>query len=127
MLLGDLFIVDNLESGDGFFKAALHVRWEHRIFEGHFPGRPVVPGACLVQLVQELAAASTRANLQLATAGPVKFMAMVRPQGNGSLHVKARIDPAGSGLRRIVAEATQAEKVCFRFTGTFRQGSDCAD
>jgi|SRR5579872_3404897 len=126
MLLGDLFIVDTLESGDGFLKAALRIRPEHRIFDGHFPGRPVLPGACLVQLIQELAAAATRADLQLATAGPVKFIAMVRPQVNGSLQVSARIDPAESGYLRVVAEAMQAEEVCFRFTGTFREGSDYA-
>lgn len=29
----------------------------HPVFGGHFPGHPIVPGACLVQIAQELASA----------------------------------------------------------------------
>ena len=30
----------------------------HPIFSGHFPERPIVPGACIVQIAEELAALS---------------------------------------------------------------------
>lgn len=29
-------------------------RAEHPIFQGHFPAQPIVPGACLVQMAEEM-------------------------------------------------------------------------
>jgi 3-hydroxyacyl-[acyl-carrier-protein] dehydratase len=69
MLLNDLFVVDNWQAGYGTLSALLHVQVPHRIFDGHFPGRPVLPGACLVQLVEELAATVADREVRLIRAG----------------------------------------------------------
>ena len=53
MLLNDFFIIDDWQPGNGLARAILRINWGHPIFEGHFPGRPVVPGACLLQIVKE--------------------------------------------------------------------------
>lgn len=124
MLLGELFLIDELESGNGFVKAALRIRAAHPIFEGHFPGRPVLPGACLVQLVQELVSAAPGPQLRLRTAGPIKFVAMVEPTRDVPLQVNVTIGAADGGDRRIVADALHGGVLCFRFTGIFREASN---
>jgi 3-hydroxyacyl-[acyl-carrier-protein] dehydratase len=127
MLLNDLFIVDDLQPGEGTVKATLRVLASHRIFDGHFPGRPVVPGACLVQLVQELVAAATGADCRLTKAGPIKFLAMIEPGRDASLSISVTIGAGADGDRQVVAEALNAGSVCFRFRGIFRAGSDYAE
>lgn len=67
-------------SADDAGSLQLTVAADDRRFDGHFPGDPMLPGACLVDLVID---ALTRADV-LAAATPrelavAKFLAPVRP------------------------------------------------
>jgi 3-hydroxyacyl-[acyl-carrier-protein] dehydratase len=126
MLLNDLFIVDGMEKENGTLAATLRVRFPHAIFDGHFPGRPVLPGACLVQLVQELATALAGKDVRLTRAGQVKFISMIEPVPDQPIQitVTGKQDPPGEW--NLTAEAICAGSLCFRFKGTFREGSDYA-
>ncbi len=66
--------------------------------EGHFPGRPVVPGVVWLQQVVDLAA--TRPGLvPVPSRWPrVKFPGMARPGDR----VRIRVTPAGSGFDFLV-------------------------
>jgi 3-hydroxyacyl-[acyl-carrier-protein] dehydratase len=58
-------------------KAELRVPAEHEVFAGHFPGRPLVPGAMLLDYVIE-AARRGRA-LEVAQVTQVKFVSSLLP------------------------------------------------
>ena len=122
MLINDLFVVENLQPGDGMqpgdgtLTARVHLRFPHPIFDGHFPGRPVLPGACLVQLVEELVASVAGAEMRLFRAGPVKFIAVIDPLRDRSIVMKLQF--TADGL--ITAEGINAGSTCFRFKGVFR-------
>jgi len=51
----------------------------HPIFQGHFPTMPVVPGACLVEMVSQLSSKVLGKKLQLLSAQNVKFVQVVYP------------------------------------------------
>jgi 3-hydroxyacyl-[acyl-carrier-protein] dehydratase len=126
MLLNDLFIEDDRQPGDGTLTVLLHLCFPHRIFDGHFPGRPVLPGACLVQLVAELAASVAGGEVRLIRAGQVKFITMVDPVRDGSVAMTLAGKELAAGEWQITAEGINAGAVCFRFKGVFRAGSDYA-
>ena len=65
MLSGDFFIITTLQTEDNAASALLEFNTEHPIFKGHFPGQPVVPGACLLQIVKEMMQTITGMDLQL--------------------------------------------------------------
>jgi 3-hydroxyacyl-[acyl-carrier-protein] dehydratase len=126
MLLNDLFIVDGSEMENGTLTATLRVRFPHPVFEGHFPGRPVLPGVCLVQLVQELADSVAGGKVRLIRAGQVKFITMIEPFRDGSIRMTVTGKEGPAGEWNLVAEGFSAGTVFFRFKGTFREGSDYA-
>jgi 3-hydroxyacyl-[acyl-carrier-protein] dehydratase len=134
MLLHELFLVDEWRTGVGTLTALLRVRRPHPIFDGHFPGRPVLPGVCLVQLVQELAASVAGGEVRLIRADQVKFIRMIDPSVDGSIRMTVTGKEGPAGEWQIVAEMVDAEmtdaemtdagSVCFRFKGIFQAGSN---
>ena len=62
-------------------EAEYTIRFEasHPIFSGHFPGHPVVPGACLVQIAEELLAAQLGQKVRFVSVRNLKFRQPVTP------------------------------------------------
>ena len=51
----------------------------HSIFAGHFPGHPIVPGACLVQIAQELLSNQTGTPILFTGIRNLKFRQPITP------------------------------------------------
>jgi 3-hydroxyacyl-[acyl-carrier-protein] dehydratase len=122
MLLNDFFFVDDWQPGDGLARAILRINWGHPIFEGHFPGRPVVPGACLLQIVKELVSMALGNEIRLIRAGQIKFISMIGPDEDETVWMNLTWNEA----LQVTAEGMHAGDVCFRFKGSFQAGSDYA-
>ena len=67
---------------DEFATAHVEIGADHPAFEGHFPGRPILPGVALLAAVLEAAGAQPRLAACVGRAprlGVVKFLAPVGP------------------------------------------------
>lgn len=51
----------------------------HPVFAGHFPGHPVVPGACLVQIAEELLSTRLSQKVRFTSVRNLKFRQPVTP------------------------------------------------
>jgi 3-hydroxymyristoyl/3-hydroxydecanoyl-(acyl carrier protein) dehydratase len=80
---------------------AVRISASHPALPGHFPGRPIVPGAVLLQCVIEAAA---QANPGRAVAGVrrIKFLSMLSPEQPFSIEFE---QPGASGVRFRVQSA----------------------
>lgn len=79
MLIENLYHLDTFDKDAQRAVASVTLNAEHEIFEGHFPGQPVLPGVCQVQIVKELLEKATGQRLFLAEAGSCKFLQMIDP------------------------------------------------
>lgn len=52
---------------------------ESPIYEAHFKGMPVTPGACIIQMACELVGASLGRNLDIESASDIRFVHPVLP------------------------------------------------
>ena len=52
---------------------------KHFIYQAHFPGEPVTPGVCIVQMAKELLEDHLQQSLQLTTVKNVKFLSVITP------------------------------------------------
>jgi 3-hydroxyacyl-[acyl-carrier-protein] dehydratase len=87
MLLNDFYYIDILHAEDHQVNAQIRINPRHGIFEGHFPGQPVVPGVCMVQIVKELMEQHLVTKLLLRTASQLKFLQLVVPDEDDIIEV----------------------------------------
>jgi 3-hydroxyacyl-[acyl-carrier-protein] dehydratase len=82
MLLNDFFTIRDTESSATEIWAELVIDANHKIFEGHFPNQPVVPGVCMMQMIKEILEKILGKETNLVQAAEMKFMAVINPQEN---------------------------------------------
>ncbi|MFN4365041.1 3-hydroxyacyl-ACP dehydratase [Chryseobacterium hispalense] len=79
-ILTDFYRLESSEKTEnGSFIAQISLNKDHDIFKGHFPGNPVTPGVCMMQIVKELSEEFIGKKLFLKSASNVKFMAIINP------------------------------------------------
>lgn len=91
-ILTDFYTLLSYEKTEsGSFTAQISLNKDHDIFKGHFPGNPVTPGVCMMQIVKELTEEFTGSSLFLKTASNVKFMAIINPFETPDLKIQLDI------------------------------------
>jgi 3-hydroxyacyl-[acyl-carrier-protein] dehydratase len=91
MLEGNFYkILEQSQEEPG--KAGFSIEFDplHPIFSGHFPGKPVVPGVCMMQIIQELLSKIMDRKLMIRKASNIKFLHIIDPTIH--LQVKVTID-----------------------------------
>ncbi|MEO8066992.1 MAG: hypothetical protein ABI599_04790 [Flavobacteriales bacterium] len=79
---------------------------EHPVHGGHFPGRPITPGAAMVQLIQHLASQAHARALRLKSARHIKFLTPLDPMKCSYFEVRLSLNEAGGGTLAMDAEAS---------------------
>ena len=119
MLMGDLYRVDNLDHHDDTIDAAIMLNPNHSIFKGHYPSQPVLPGACMVQIVKDVVELAIAQKVVLTKASQLKFLQMVTPDEDQALHLKIAYLKQHGDLK-VTANLSIAETICFKFQGIFQ-------
>ena len=89
MLLKDFYKILSLEKTDAQkYSAVILINEKHEVFKGHFPGNPIMPGVCMMQIIKELTEQITQFSLILQTLSNVKFMALINPDETPELRLE---------------------------------------
>lgn len=91
-ILQDFYTLQNIEKqNDNNYSVSMKLNPDHEIFKGHFPGNPVTPGVCMMQIVKDLTEKITEKKLTLKSATNVKFMAIINPEETPDLVLELEI------------------------------------
>jgi 3-hydroxyacyl-[acyl-carrier-protein] dehydratase len=119
MLLNDFFNINDKVTSETEIWAELLINSDHKIFGGHFPNRPVVPGVCMMQMIKEILESVIGKETNLTQAADMKFLAVINPQENNLIHASIKYATAESGAINVVASLFKDELVHFKFKGQF--------
>ncbi len=99
MQLEDFYTLNNLEVNDNSAIAKITINKNHNIFDGHFPGNPITPGVCIMQIIKEITEKITEKPLFMESSSNIKFMAIINPEKNPDLVLSLDISESEEGFK----------------------------
>ena len=121
MLLKDFYQIQIIDKiSDTKYVAQILLNENHDVFKGHFPGNPVTPGVCMMQIIKELSQNITGFSLQLKNSSNVKFMALINPEVTPELKLELEITSIEDDVK--VKNATSfGETVALKLSNTYKK------
>lgn len=119
MLIEGLYKVTAIENTSEGILAAVHLNKNHEIFKGHFPGNPVMPGVCMIQIIKELTEEAIGKDLFLTVSSNIKFMAIINPEKNPDLKLTIDINEE-NGEVKVKNTTLYDDTVALKLNATFK-------
>jgi 3-hydroxyacyl-[acyl-carrier-protein] dehydratase len=119
MLQNELFTFTGIIAEGDVVKANVIIDPTHPIFEGHFPGQPVLPGVCTTQMVKELLENYIQKKTRLVKALDIKFLAVIVPQADKLIRIELKTAATADNLIKAEASLSDEGITLFKFKGIF--------
>jgi len=119
MLLNSFFYITSLTSKNGRTIAEIRVDPLHPIFEGHFPGQPVVPGVCMIEILKEVLQLVDEKKYRLETASVIKFLTMFSPLEFTTATLVISSEETEDQKKNVVASLEFEQHVFLKFKGIY--------
>ncbi len=78
--LDNLFIIESIDDTNTGFSAKLRCNPAHPVYQSHFPGNPITPGACLLKTAGEVLQQKLGRPLYLKASKNIKYLSLVIPE-----------------------------------------------
>lgn len=119
MLIQGLYTTEAFNTNEEGITAQIKLNPKHEIFKGHFPGKPIMPGVCMIQIIKELTERSLGKDLFLSIASNVKFMAIINPETDPSLIINIVFTEL-EDMVKIKSTTTFDETVALKLSASFK-------
>lgn len=89
------------------------------VFEGHFPGNPVLPGVIMVEAVRQGLSEVMGETLRLHASQAIKFLAVINPTCHSEVMLSCSMVEEGAGVK-VDAQIFHEATVFFKIKAVFR-------
>ncbi len=122
MLLKDFYKVQSLEKTENQkYLATVLINENHEVFKGHFPGNPIMPGVCMMQIIKELSEQITESSLIMQSLSNVKFMALINPFITPELRLEIEISSTEEHLVKVKNTTYFNDTVALKLGSVYRK------
>ena len=120
-MLKNLFAIESVTAENTWaFLAKASVDPKHPVFQGHFPGVPVLPGVCSLYLIRTCTELFLVHDLRYNTVDSCKFTAMIDPLRNEKITVQGDLKQA-EGIIRIKALMLYGNRTVLKLQATMKE------
>ena len=122
MVLKDFYnVLSEEKTGDSKYSITILINEKHDVFKGHFPGNPIMPGVCMIQIIKELTAAITKSTLIIQTLSNVKFMALINPEVTPELRLELEITTTEDDLVKVKNTTYFNDTVALKLSNVYKK------
>ena len=104
-LLNYYYRINHLELTGNGGEVEIQILPNCPVFQGHFPGNPICPGVCNVEVIRECACLLTHQNLTIVRIKQCRFVNVLTPKSNEKLLVQVVTSP---NQESVCVEATMS-------------------
>lgn len=123
LLSNDFFRLQSSLHANETIEARIQLNAAHQIFEGHFPGQPVVPGVCMVQMIKEILEIALDKTLWLQSADYIKFLSVIDPRRAADIDASIRYTYSEQGYE-VGASLFKEGTVYLKLKANFKISED---
>lgn len=123
-LLNDFFFLEETTVAEDGTCDALRLNPRHAVFQAHFPGNPITPGVCIIQMVAELLEHHTGRSLSLKRVVNVKFLHVLSPREQTTCRVVFHSIESEGPVWKIKASVGEGETRFAQLSMIFEDGSE---
>ena len=122
MVLKDFYKVLSEEKiTDSKYTITILVNEKHDVFKGHFPGNPIMPGVCMIQIIKELTEKITESTLMIQTLSNVKFMALINPEATPELRLEIDIVTTEDDLVKVKNTTYFNDTIALKLSNVYKK------
>ena len=121
MLIQDLYKVEQLNKlSEKDYKVYVRLNKNSEVFKGHFPGNPVMPGVCMMQMIKELTERILDCKLFMTQSSNVKFMALINPEVTPLLMLSLEITTTEQDVIKVKNQTMLEDTVALKLSSTYK-------
>ena len=126
MLSGSFFTISNIESVTRLpdhrqYYAMVSFNTGHAIFAGHFPGNPIVPGVCQIQVVKEVLECILEKPTRLIQSDNIKFLSIIDPTRVIKIGIDLSVRQDEQNCYMVIASLNDGANSVLKFRGKFEE------
>ncbi|WP_264531827.1 3-hydroxyacyl-ACP dehydratase [Flavobacterium sp. N502540] len=122
MVLKDFYkVLSEEKTGDSKYTISILINEKHDVFKGHFPGNPIMPGVCMIQIIKELTESISKSTLIMQTLSNVKFMALINPEVNPELRLELDIVTTEEDLVKVKNTTYFNDTVALKLSNVYKK------
>jgi 3-hydroxyacyl-[acyl-carrier-protein] dehydratase len=115
--MGDIFQFRDIQNIEGNrIQAKVAFDSQHAVFEGHFPGLPVLPGVVMLAMVKRLLEMELKKRLLLNAISAVKYLAVINPEMHPEVILEIKYLEPEAGVFQMDAQLSHGDLVFFKLS-----------
>ncbi len=119
MRLEDNFYkIHAIEQTENDYKIEVELLQDHPIYEGHFPGQPVVPGVCTLTIIRECIGKILSKSVSFASIKECKYVSALIPEEGMKIIINLTL--AADGGVKVVVERVDNNQIALKLKATLK-------
>lgn len=119
MLIEGFYKIIAQENSEGEFKTRVLFNKDHEIYKAHFPGNPITPGVCIVQVLKDLVCRKFDKGFIFSPVANIKFLNVVNPEQTPEVDFNVKYSLVEEKVK-VNVTVTDSEKTYTKISGFFK-------